>query len=63
MVKINRRKNMKRKEYEEMEFELEIKYDPVKRFFSFFYTQIYLENLDLSANEGLEESLAQFVVN
>ena len=53
---------MKRKEYEEMEFELEIKYDPVKRFFSFFYTQIYLENLDLSANEGLEESLAQFVV-
>ena len=62
LVKINKRKNLKEKEYDDMELELNIKYDPIKRFFSFMYTQIFVESLDFSGNEGLEESLAQFII-
>lgn len=47
-----------KKKLEKLYRELQIKLCPLKRFVSLFYSQIFIESLNLSFNEGIEESFA-----
>lgn len=57
MLKLRKNKN----EFSDIENELCIKYCSMKRFFSLMYNQIFIENIDFSSNEGLEESLIKYI--